>query len=225
MRSIILSESEKARRKKGRRTLASYLFEDAVPEKIDSDLYPNKLSNVRPDLAKELAATGQGDLDKVRAGPTSKQANKMKASQTTMDFGKFIGMAIQMMGKLGNFSGGAGGDLGAVISNDLHIMDGHHRWAATLMVDPTANVKGIGVDLPGEKLVGVLNVWTIAHGGKGKPSDTNLADISGDDVAQGLKKMVEEGNKWLPASDKILEAFKSNGFDSIEAAAAHVKKN
>ena len=42
----------------------------------------------------------------------------------------------------------AGGDLGAFISSDNHIMDGHHRWVATAMVDPSAQIGGYGVDFP-----------------------------------------------------------------------------
>lgn len=205
--------------------LASVLFEQADAEKIDTDLYPSKLSQVKPELAKVLATTGQGDADAVKAGDISKPADTLKASQTTMDFGKFVGMAIQMLGKMGKFSGGAGGDLGAIVSNDGHIMDGHHRWAATLMVDPKADVKGLGINLPGEKLVGVLNVWTASKGQKGKPSDTNLADLTGDKVAAKFKEMCEAGGGFLPDPDKILDAFKKEGYDSLDKAADHVKKN
>lgn len=203
-----------------------FLLEDADPSKINPELYPTKLSDVDADLAKVLATKGsQENEDTAKVNKVSKPAANLKASQTTMDFGKFVGMAIQMMGKIGSFSEGAGGDLGAIISSDMHIMDGHHRWAATLMVDPSASVGGIGVNLPGEKLVGVLNVWTVAHGGKGKPSDTELSSLSGDSVADKFKEMCSKGGKFLPSPEEILEAFKKEGFDSLEAAAEHVKKN
>lgn len=202
------------------------LREDADPDKIDPKLYPNKLSAVDKKLAKSLATKGsQGDEDTAKAGKVSAPANSLKASQTTMDFKKFVGMAIQMLGKIGKFSGGAGGDLGAIISVDKHIMDGHHRWAATLMVDPDASVGGLGVKLPGEKLVGVLNVWTAAKGQVGKPSDTDLASLSGDAVAEKFKDMCSKGGDFLPDPEKILAAFKKEGYDSLDAAAAHVKKN
>lgn len=130
-----------------------------------------------------------------------------------------------MMGKMGSFSGGAGGDLGAIISSDNHIMDGHHRWAATCMVDPAAEVGGIFINLPGEKLVGVLNVWTVAQGQQGKPSDTALASLTSDKVAERFKEMASKGGGFLPAPEEILIKFKANGFDSLDAAAEHVKKN
>ncbi|NBW06534.1 MAG: hypothetical protein EBR82_00735 [Caulobacteraceae bacterium] len=205
------------------------MFEDADPSKIDSDKFPNKLSAVDRSTAKQLASGGLEDNDKkddiAGAEKVSLAAAALKASQTTMDFGKFVGMAIQMMGKLGSFSSGAGGDLGAIISSDNHIMDGHHRWAATLMVDPKANVGGLKVQLPGEKLVGVLNVWTVAHGGAGKPSDTDLASLTSDSVAEKFKEMASKGGKFLPSPEEMLSAFKKSGFDSLDAAAAHVKKN
>lgn len=205
------------------------LREDADPGKIDPKLYPNKLSSVNKELAKDLASKGSQDQnlkdDVAKAKKVSAPAKSLKASQTTMDFGKFVGMAIQMLGKMGSFSGGAGGDLGAIISSDSHIMDGHHRWAATLMVDPSASVGGLGVNLPGEKLVGVLNVWTAAQGQSGKPSDTDLNALTGDSVAEKFKEMCSKGGKFLPAPEEILQAFKAEGFDSLDAAADHVKKN
>jgi len=205
------------------------LREDADPGKIDPKLYPNKLSSVNKELAKDLASKGSQDQnlkdDVAKAKKVSAPAKSLKASQTTMDFGKFVGMAIQMLGKMGSFSGGAGGDLGAIISSDSHIMDGHHRWAATLMVDPSASVGGLGVNLPGEKLVGVLNVWTAAQGQSGKPSDTDLNALTGDSVAEKFKEMCSKGGKFLPTPEEILQAFKAVGFDSLDAAADHVKKN
>jgi len=230
LRSIIARETRKlvSENRRSRYSLR-FLLEDADPAKIDPKLFPTKLSDVDPTLAKGLASKGQEDKkeedDTAPTGNVSRPATAMKASQTTMDFGKFVGMAIQMMGKMGSFSGGAGGDLGAIVSSDGHIMDGHHRWAATLMVDPSAKVGGLLVDLPGEQLVGVLNVWTAAHGGKGKPSDTNLASLTGDAVSEKFKEMCSKGGKFLPSPEDILASFKKQGFDSLDAAAEHVKKN
>lgn len=229
LRNMVIAEVRSTFKESKRPRLVDLIFEDADPKKIDSDKFPTKLSSVDPATAKQLASGGLDDNKKkddiAGAKSVSLPAAALKASQTTMDFGKFVGMAIQMMGKLGNFSGGAGGDLGAIISSDNHIMDGHHRWAATLMVDPQANVGGLRVQLPGEKLVGVLNVWTVAHGGSGKPSDTELASLTGDSVAEKFKEMASKGGKFLPSPEEMLAAFKKEGFDSLDAAAAHVKKN
>jgi hypothetical protein len=229
LRRLIAKEARKALTEGKNKYSLRFLLEDADPGKIDPKLYPNRLSSVDKDLSKDLATKGSQDKnlkdDVAKAGQVSAPAKSLKASQTTMDFGKFVGMAIQMLGKMGSFSGGAGGDLGAIISSDRHIMDGHHRWAATLMVDPDASVGGLGVKLPGEKLVGVLNVWTAAQGQAGKPSDTDLDSLTGDSVAEKFKEMASKGGKFLPSPEEILEAFKKEGFDSLDAAAEHVKKN
>lgn len=224
----VIRESMKAPKK---RSLVSLIFEDADPALIDPKLFPTKLSQVNPALAKDLASKGEESFDKksdddtAGADKISVAARTLKITQTTMDFGKFVGMAIQMMGKLGDFSGGAGGDLGAIISSDNHIMDGHHRWAATLMVDPDASVGGLQVQIPGKQLVGVLNVWTVAHGQSGKPSDTDMNALTPDAVAEKFKEMASKGGKFLPSPEEMLEAFKKNGYDSLDAAAEHVKAN
>ena len=56
-------------------------------------------------------------------------AKQLKPSQNAVYLGKSLGMAI---------AGIQGGDLGAVISSDNRILDGHHRWAATLFNNPSA---------------------------------------------------------------------------------------
>lgn len=234
LRRIIRSETRTVLRestKPRKRSLASLIFEDADPAKIDPKLFPTKLSQVDAALAKDLASKGEESFDKkadddtAGADKISVAAKTLKITQTTMDFGKFVGMAIQMMGKLGDFSGGAGGDLGAIISSDNHIMDGHHRWAATLMVDPDASVGGLQVQIPGKQLVGVLNVWTAAHGQSGKPSDTDMNALTPDAVAEKFKEMASKGGKFLPSPEEMLEAFKKNGYDSLDAAAERVKAN
>lgn len=230
LRRLIAGEVKKVMQENAQPRLSlRALLEDADPDKIDQKLFPTKLSQVDSALAKPLASQGLDDNqpkdDTAAGGNVSKPAKSLKASQTTMDFGKFVGMAIQMLGKIGSFSGGPGGDLGAIISSDGHIMDGHHRWAATLMVDPDASVGGIFVDLPGEKLVGVLNVWTVAHGQSGKPSDTDMSSLTGKAVAAKFKEMAGKGGKFLPSPEEMLAAFQKEGFESLDAAADHVAAN
>ena len=42
-------------------------------------------------------------------------------------------------------------------SKDGFIMDGHHRWVATAMVNPAAQVGGYLVAYPGAQLIAILN--------------------------------------------------------------------
>ena len=60
-----------------------------------------------------------------------------------MRVGQAVGMALQAI-----LAGKAGGNLGAFISNDKRIMDGHHRWISSYMVDPNAEIGGYAVNFP-----------------------------------------------------------------------------
>ena len=60
-------------------------------------------------------------------------------TQSNILIAKSIGMAA---------NGVKGGDLGAYFSTDNEILDGHHRWAATMLNDPGASIGGIAaIDL------------------------------------------------------------------------------
>jgi len=52
-------------------------------------------------------------------------------TQTNILFPKALGMAM---------NGVKGGPIGAYASTEGHILDGHHRWAATMLNDPSANI-------------------------------------------------------------------------------------
>lgn len=67
---------------------------------------------------------------------------KLKATQSDILAGKTFGMAEgHLQGKFPNI-----GDQ-IVISSDNHILDGHHRWAALLTIDPTRTMNVIRVDM------------------------------------------------------------------------------
>ena len=68
-------------------------------------------------------------------------------SQSQIWLGKALVMASGM---------DPGGDLGAIISKDGHILDGHHRWAMTMLSDPTVKIDGVQADLNIGDLVPVL---------------------------------------------------------------------
>jgi len=199
--------------------------EMADPAKIDPKLFPTKLSQVDPETAKKLANNPKPtDVDTAQGRNDGGPANEFYVSQTTMDFNKFVGMAINMICKK-EFNG-PGGDLAAIVSSDNHIMDGHHRWAATCMLDPSAQVTGLKVELPGKELVGVLNVWTIANGGVGKGSDTDMSALTPEAVAQRFKELASKGGGQLASPEDILKACKDNHkWNSLDVAAEAIKKN
>ena len=146
--------------------LSSFLAEAPIKTDIgtvDTDFYPQQLSKVDPNTAKVAVRAGKKDKDekddaaiasKIKTG-FSTPVSKLFPAQTEVIPEKAAGIALLMIDK-----GKVGGDLGAIISGDNHIMDGHHRWAATTLVDPNAAVEGIKIDIPGDALVGILNVYT-----------------------------------------------------------------
>ena len=98
-------------------------------------------------------------------------AKNLKASQNAVYLGKALGMAI---------GGVKGGDLGAIVSADKRILDGHHRWAATMFNDPNAKIGGIEARLRIGDLVPVLRALGDVFGNKrrGAPGggDKNIFD-------------------------------------------------
>jgi len=202
------------------------LIEKVDPAKIDANLYPNRLSKVNQKLASTVvnnSSPGDEDLGDTKKAGLS--ADQLKISQTTMDLDKFIGMGIGMMCRSKYFPNGPGGDLGAIVSSDNHIMDGHHRWAATILANPKAKVFGLFVSLPGEKLVGVLNTWTAARKQKGKPSTHKMAQLSPDAIKARFIELASKGGGALPDAQTILQGLQQNNYGSVEQAAETAAKN
>lgn len=87
-------------------------------------------------------------------------------------------------------------DMGAIVSGDNAIMDGHHRWAAAYAVDPSMTVSFVRIPLPLAKLISILNLYTVGTLGRmeGNPSD-------GESIAQAFANLIK----------KLQNAF-TNGF-------------
>ena len=104
---------------------------------------PKQFPNVGP-LPKKIGGLflkkgyryGTRSDDVVKASPKNISADILKPSQSEIFLGKSLGMAV---------GGMAGGNLDAIISQDNHILDGHHRWAATMFANPSAKVGGVQV--------------------------------------------------------------------------------
>ncbi|NBP86757.1 MAG: hypothetical protein EBU54_16865, partial [Mycobacteriaceae bacterium] len=115
------------------------------------------MDGVDPAVAALMVVSGGPD-DVVQMGVYSGPARKLKPSQTTMVLAKSLGSAVKMLRK-GKGAGGKPADLGAMISSDKFIMDGHHRWSAVILArGKDAQVTGLQASLPGEELLRVLNL-------------------------------------------------------------------
>lgn len=201
------------------------LIREALKEKVnertiqgfDASEFPDPLP---ADMGKSFMAKGwddnprDGDADSeksddvVQAGSVSIPAAKLMPSQNAVFLGKALGMS--MVPKLSS-----GGDIKAVISEDNHILDGHHRWAAThIRTKGAADIQGTRIMLPIKQLIPVLRAAGDAYGNqrKGEPGggDINIfsKEAANPDV---IKQMVETGKYMDPK------------FYNKEKLAAHVE--
>ena len=178
------------------------------------------LDAVDPTVAKLITQSGHRDGDRgddvVRVTKGSWPAAKLKPSQTSMVLGKALGMALFMLK-----TGLIGGDLGALISSDNHILDGHHRWAATILASGGSGmVGGYKASLPGKELLKVLNI--ISKGTfnvrGGKPGKGSLAQFTSNNVKGMLQEFVEQGIPGeFPWSAEDVKAVLETNFGSVEA--------
>ena len=154
------------------------MTEELATLTIDPKRFPNPLPKKIGGLfLKKGYRDGDQDDDRVKTASKNISANALKPSQSEIFLGKSLGMAI---------GGMAGGDLDAIISQDNHILDGHHRWAATMFADPSARVGGVQVQKKIGDLIPVLRSVGDALGNKrrGVPEggDISIYDATFDDI-------------------------------------------
>jgi RimK family alpha-L-glutamate ligase len=161
----------------------SAVTEELATIRIDKNRFPNPLpAPMKSVFLVKGELDGDKTDDRIRTRKSRFPASILKPSQSEVFLGKSLGMAI---------GGVAGGDLGAVISSDNHILDGHHRWAATMFSDPRKAVIGTMVNLTIGDLVPVLRAVGDALGNarRGVPGggDVNLFSATFQDVLDAVK--------------------------------------
>jgi hypothetical protein len=187
-----------------------------------------KLDQVDPTVADLIVRSGLADGnrsdDVVSVTRGSWPASSLKPSQTSMVLEKALGMALLMLK-----TGKVGGDLGALVSKDKHILDGHHRWAATILASGSkGKVGGYGANLNGADLLKVLNViskgmFAVRGGKAGKGS---LADFTPDKVRALLEDFVQNGiGGPFPWSPESVQNTLEQAFGSVEAGVDQISKN
>tara|TARA_B100001094_G_scaffold272916_1_gene279001 strand:+ start:96 stop:1007 length:912 start_codon:yes stop_codon:yes gene_type:complete len=200
------------------------------------DDMPLKLSQVAQDIdaAKSRVTTGQedGNPDDDKIGVTPGQTfpvGDLKPSQSSMNIGKALAQALAMIA--GDMP--TGGDLGAFISSDKHIMDGHHRWVATAMVDPTKEVGGFAVDMEGIPLIKILNALTVGALGidKGKEGTGGFEQFQEGPIRKQLDVYLKDGipGKFPKTAEWVQQAVEKftgqKGDAAKDAAIALFLKN
>ena len=187
------------------------------------------LDGVDPSIAKSIVESGLEDGaapsdDKIGVSKVSLPAASLAPSQTTMVLEKSLGMALGMLK-----SGKIGGDLGALISKDKHILDGHHRWAATVLAaGRKGKVGGYMASLPGGELLKVLNVVSKGAFGvrNGKAGKGSISQFNPRNVQEHLKQYTESGLKGdHPISAKGVQDILEDNFGSVEEGIETMSKN
>ena len=164
------------------KTFKQYITEELPTKEIKTSEFPNPLSARLKAIFQHKGDLdgSQGD-DIVKTKAKTWKSSKLKPSQSAIYLGKSLGMAV---------GGVKGGDLGSIVSNDRHILDGHHRWAATMLADPTAKITGIEADLGIGDLVPVLRSLgdSIGNTRRGEPTggDVNIFKATVQDAMTSL---------------------------------------
>tara|TARA_Y100000034_G_C6812225_1_gene365083 strand:+ start:95 stop:1039 length:945 start_codon:yes stop_codon:yes gene_type:complete len=198
-------------------TEGELLTEKKIPG-FDPKQFPNPLPG---DVSKDYMAKGWDDspddeqTDQNKADDivqvemdSGNSAQELMPSQNAVFLGKALGMS--MVPKLSS-----GGNIGAVISEDNHILDGHHRWAATMLANPTAQILGTQIMLPIQQLIPVLRAAGDAYGNprKGEPKGGDVNVFSKEAaLPETVQAMIETGKYMNPE------------FYNKEKLAAHVEK-
>ena len=198
-------------------------------EKVDAQDFPLKLSDVAADAdqAKQNVSKGRQDGDAeddvIEVTPNATfPVSQLKPSQTSMKISNAMGMALSMiLGKMPT-----GGNLGGFISSDNHIMDGHHRWVATAMVDPSKEVGGYLVDFPGTDLIRLLNAITVGKLGinQGKEGSGSFDQFTEGPVKKELIRLTKEGSEFLKPEEVMQALQEFTGQEGQTAIPAAVKK-
>jgi hypothetical protein len=198
--------------------------------------FPLKLSDVTPKVAQVVATSGlkdkkeEDDKISVDAKPEGvASVTDLKPSQSSMNIEKGLAFVIQMLHPKGKLD--AGGNLGAFITKDKYIMDGHHRWIATAMVDPSLSVGGYEVEFPAQQLIAILNAMTKGRYGveKGKDAKGGFEQFKTEPIKKQLIQYWKNG-VWdnLKADDVqavIQQWTGKKGEEAIDAAVAKMVNN
>lgn len=206
--------------------VASMYMSAAAPKPLPPEVVQSafqaasRLSQVDPEIAKVLVVTGDKRDDKISVKKKSGiKASKLTGSQTTMKPIKSVGMAISILdGKLND-------DIGAIISKDGFIMDGHHRWSALILAKGAkATVGGYVADLEGQSLVRVLNILTKgAFNENGKGGDGDLNSYTVENIASLVEKATKEGTEYYKP-EQVQEILTRN-FGSVRKGITTIAGN
>jgi len=144
--------------------VALRLFEEKFPQNHPQGM-PGGSSSDPKDLALAFLTKGlkdgAADDDSIQVKQDDPvNVADMIPTQSNIQLGKSLSFAL---------GGGFGGqDLGAYITGGDEILDGHHRWSGTMIVDPGASITGHKIYAPAEDILPALTALGNAFGNQQK---------------------------------------------------------
>ena len=108
---------------------------------------------------------------------------EMIPTQQNIQLGKSLAFAL---------GGGFGGqELGAYVTGGNEILDGHHRWSGTMIVDPGASIKGHKIMAPADDVLPALTALGNAFGNaqKGREKKNESARSSDNVIIERWQKL------------------------------------
>lgn len=185
-------------------TFEDFINESLATKEIDPNKFPNPATKGDKDFFIKGKKDGNPSDDVVVTKDTGIPAKSLKPSQDAVYLGKALGLAI---------NGVEGGDLGAVISSDNRILDGHHRWAATIFNNPNAKIIGAKADLSIGDLVPVLRQAGDALGNERgtmpKGGDVNIFQATIKDIEDCIYRGVNMDPKFF-SKEKAISWYEKN---------------
>jgi hypothetical protein len=175
-----------------------FVNEDLPTIEIDPSKFPNPATKGDKNFFIKGKKDGENADDVVVTKDAAIPAKSLKPSQDAVYLGKALGLAI---------GGVEGGDLGAIISKDNRILDGHHRWAATMFTNPNAKIIGSKADLGIGDLVPVLRQAGDAMGNERgtmpKGGDVNIFQATIKDVEDCIYKGMNMDPKYFDKAKAV----------------------
>jgi hypothetical protein len=178
---------------------------------VDLNLLKTKGPNADPSYFKQGELDAEFLDDYVDSKKLKLTVDKLKPSQNEIYVGKTMGLVIHDM---------IGGDMKTMISRDNYIVDGHHRWAATLLHSPKEKLIATKMDLKFPDLVLVLRKVGDKLGNARGVNAENHGDKSlFDATIQDIKNAVFEGKYIDPRyydKEKAIRWWNKTGQKNIE---------
>ena len=196
-----------------------FLNEEIKTKEIDSSKFPNSGPKKDNTFFTQGKKDGNFTDDIIETKRFNIPAKRLKPSQDAIYLSKSIAMAINNL---------IGGDLKAMVSKDNYILDGHHRWAATMFGNPNAKIQGMQSNLTIGDLIPVLRKAGDSlgneRGTEPKGGDINIFKASIEDIEDAIYNGKNMNPKYFN-KDAAIAWFENIGKETIEKRLKLIQSN